>query len=388
MKILIIHSQYQLQGGEDAVVEQELELLQKSHIVEILYFQNQGSWRGALQFFGSVWNVFPANKVKQKIQKFKPDVVHVHNWHFASGPLIFRKIHRLGIPIVHTVHNYRLLCPSAILLHKEQLFTDSLKQSFPWKAIGLKAYRSSAMQTFWLAFVVWFHRKIGTWKKIDSYICLTPFAVNLFQQSNFGVSKEHFTVKPNFTALPKMISSSEREPYFLYVGRLSEEKGITTLLAAFKELSFELKIAGDGPLKEQVLSTTQQFSNITYLGNLTNIEVTKVLQKTQALILPSVCYEGMPMTILEAFSTGTAAIASNLGAMTALILDDSNGFLFEPGSVNDLKETVIKFNLLSLIKKKQMAMNAFESYQTKYSPELQEGYFEAIYNKVLKNKNK
>lgn len=384
MKILILHSQYQLQGGEDAVVEQELALLQESHIVEILYFQNQGGLRGALQFLGSIWNVFSAQKVEQKIKEFQPDVVHIHNWHFALGPLVFRKIDSLGIPVVHTVHNYRLLCPSGILLHKGQLFTDSLRQSFPWKAVKNKVYRSSAMQTFWLAFVVWFHRQIGTWRKIDSYVCLTSFATNLFQESNFGVSKEIFFVKPNFTSVSKTLSLSEREQYFLFVGRLSEEKGITTLLEAFKKLPFELKIAGDGPLKEYVLGVTQQFSNITYLGNLTSIEVAEVLQKAQALILPSVCYEGMPMTILEAFSTGTPVITSNLGAMVSLVSNESNGFLFEPRNVIKLKETILKFDVLTGDEKKQMGRNAFESYKMLYSPESQQEYFETIYNKVLK----
>lgn len=384
MKILLIHTHYQLHGGEDAVVEQELQLLKQLHNIEILYFQNKGGWNGALQFLGSLWNIYAARTVRQKIQEFQPDLVHVHNWHFAMGPLAFREINRLNIPIVHTVHNYRLLCPSAILLHKGSLFTNSLRESFPWKAIQNKVYRSSTLQTFWLAFIVWFHKKIGTWGKIDSYVCLTPFAVDLFQQSNFGVSRERFAIKPNFTALPQIVLTSEREKYFLFIGRLSKEKGIATLLAAFKQLPFTLKIAGDGPLKEQVINAVNQFSNIVYLGNLTKTEVTTTLQKAQALIVSSVCYEGMPMTILEAFSTGTTVMASNLGAMKSLIVDGYNGFHFEPGNANNLKKSVVKFNALSLFEKKQMGVNAYENYLDCYSPELQQSYFDTIYNKVLK----
>lgn len=185
MKILLIHTRYQLHGGEDAVVQQEMELLKQSHEVEILYFQNQSGWRGALQFLSAIWNVKIASEVKAKIREFQPDVVHTHNWHFATGPLLFRVINRLRIPIVHSVHNYRLLCPSAILLNNGAVFTNSLKQSFPWSAIVNKVYRNSLILTFWLAFVVWFHKKIGTWKKINSYVCLTPFAVDLFEQDNF-----------------------------------------------------------------------------------------------------------------------------------------------------------------------------------------------------------
>lgn len=387
MKILLIHTHYQLHGGEDAVVAQEMELLKQHHTVEVLYFQNKGGGKGALQFLCSIWNIGSAKTVRKKIKEFKPDVVHVHNWHFASGPLIFRKISQLGIPIVHTVHNYRLLCPSAILLHKGSLFTNSLRETFPWKAVREKVYRSSIFQTFWLGFVVWFHKEIGTWKKIDAYVCLTPFAITLFQQSNFGVLKDRFTVKPNFTIAPKVSQLLiAREEHFLFVGRLSEEKGIETLLKAFKELPFLLKIAGDGPLKELVLNSTKQSNNISYLGSLSTEKVTEELQKTQALIFPSVCYEGMPMTILEAFSTTTPVIASNLGAMTSLISSESNGFHFEPGNINDLRETVIKFAALSIVEKKQMGSNAFQNYQVTYSPELQLEYFNSIYGNVLQRK--
>ncbi|MBC7845820.1 MAG: glycosyltransferase [Flavobacterium sp.] len=384
MKILIIHSQYQLHGGEDAVVDQEMQLLRQEHTVEILRFQNQGGWKGALQFLGSIWNKRAAGKVKHKIREFQPDVVHIHNWHFALGPLAFRVINRLYVPVVHTVHNYRLLCPSAILLNEGQLFTDSLSQSFPWKAVRNKVYRSSVAQTFWLAFIVWFHKKIGTWKKIDSYVCLTPFAVNLFQQSNFGVSKEQFLVKPNFTVATETVQSTEKEKHFLFIGRLSEEKGIETLLQAFKELPFLLKIAGDGPLKYSVVDAVKEFPNINYLGNLTNKEVTEELRKTQALIFPSVWYEAFGLVNIEAFSNRTPVLASKIGAPQSLIIDGYNGFHFEPANVENLKEVVRRFSALSLIEKEKMGTHAYDQYKSHYSSELQLSYFDSIYSKVLK----
>jgi glycosyltransferase involved in cell wall biosynthesis len=386
LKILIIHSYYQLRGGEDTVVEQEVELLREQHEVEILSFQNQGGWKGALQFLGSIWNRSAANKVKQKIQEFQPDVVHVHNWHFALGPLVFRMVNNMGIPVVHTIHNFRLLCPSAILLHKGQLFTDSLRQSFPWKAVRNKVYRSSVSQTFWLGFVIWFHKKIGTWEKINTFVCLAPFTVNLFQQSNFGISKKQFTVKPNFTASSAELKSFQKENHFLFVGRLSEEKGIEILLKAFSELPFLLKIAGDGPLKNIVVEAVKQFENISYIGNLTNKEVTDELLKAQALIFPSVWYEAFGLVNIEAFSNGTPVLASKIGAPESLIIDGYNGFHFEPGNVEDLKEVVNHFNALSIIEKKQMGNNAYANYKSQYSPELQLSYFDAIYNKALRKK--
>ncbi|POY38110.1 hypothetical protein C3L50_12615 [Flavobacterium alvei] len=384
MKILIIHSYYQLRGGEDTVVEQEIALLKERHEVKVLFFQNVGGLKGALQFLFSIWNRRAAHKVKVAIQEFKPDVVHIHNWHFALGPLVFRVISSLGIPVVHTVHNYRLLCPSGILLHNGKLFTDSLKQSFPWKAVCNKVYRTSSIQTFWLAFVVWLHKKIGTWKKIDSYVCLTPFAVQLFQESNFGVAKGQFTVKPNFSVAVETESCIEKENYFLFIGRLSEEKGIAILLNAFKELPFVLKIAGDGPLKNSVVQAVKEFSNICYLGSLDYKAVQLELCKSQALISPSICYETFGLVNIEAFSIGTPVLASKIGAPQSLIIDGYNGYHFEAGNEKNLKEVVLKFNSLSETEKKQMRQNAFKSYQSHYSPELQMDYFEVIYNKVLK----
>jgi glycosyltransferase involved in cell wall biosynthesis len=383
LKILIIHSHYQLQGGEDAVVDQEIELLRQAHEVDVLYFQNQGGWKGATQFIGSIWNIGAAQKVRQKIQEFEPDVVHVHNWHFSLGPLVFRKINQLGIPIVHTIHNYRLLCPSAILLHKGKLFTNSLQQSFPWSAVRNRVYRSSFVLSFWLAFVVWFHKKIGTWNKIDAYICLTPFAVELFQQSNFGVSREQFSVKPNFTSVPKVFQSIQREKHFLFIGRLSEEKGIDVLLEAFKELPFLIKIAGEGPLKKLVEETAKQFSNIRYLGNLSSEEVIIELQKTQTLIFPSVWYEPFGLVNIEAFANGTPVLASNIGAPQSLIIDGYNGFHFEYGNVKDLMQIITKYDTLPDSEKKEIRSNAFRTYTEKYSPESQWKYFNTIYSSVL-----
>jgi glycosyltransferase involved in cell wall biosynthesis len=386
LKILFIHNRYQLQGGEDTAVEQEMKLLSQYHELEVLYFQNQSGWKGAIQFLVSIWNINAAKKVSKKIIEFKPDIVHIHNWHFASGPLVFRTIHNLKIPIVHTIHNYRLLCPSGTLLNKGKLFKDSLKQSFPWASVKNKVYRSSYILTFWLAFVVWFHKKTDTWKMIDCYVCLTSSAVTLFQQSNFGISEKRYTVKPNFTTIPLIKESSERGAHFLFIGRLSEEKGITLLLKVFKDLPYDIRIAGEGPMKKQVVNASRQSENIFYLGNLTRYELESELQKTQALIFPSIWHEPFGLVNIEAFASSTPVLASNIGAPTSLIIEGYNGFLFEPGNETALKETIIKFDNLSKLDKDQIGKNAFEQYKSKYSPDLQLDYLNSIYNSAIKNR--
>jgi glycosyltransferase involved in cell wall biosynthesis len=382
LKILVIHSEYVLKGGEDTVVEQEILLLKERYDVDILYFQNKAGFKGVLQFISSIGNRKASKLVRNKIKQFNPDVVHVHNWHFATGPIIFRTINKLCVPVVHTIHNYRLLCPSAILLNKEKLFIKSLEENFPWSSVFKKVYRNSIMLTFWLAFVIWFHKKRGTFKLINVYLCLTSFAQELFLESRFGIEKDKFVIKPNFT-LENISMPSEDKSNYLFIGRLSEEKGIFVLLEAFKERKDVLRIGGDGPLKELVLNYARQFPNIKYLGVLTKQEVTFELESAKALIFPSIWYEGMPMTILEAFAAKTLVIASNLGAMKSLIVDGENGYFFEAGSSTDLYQTVMKFESISDFKKQQMSENSFETYQKLYSKEKQYDYFDFIYNKAL-----
>ena len=378
-KFLIVHTKYQQPGGEDTVVLQELNLLRKQHSVETVYFQNVGGLRGALQFLASIWNFKAAAKMRNHIKCFQPDAIHVHNWHFASGPVIFRVAKKMKIPIVHTLHNYRLLCPSATLLHNNMIFKQSLNQNFPWVAVRKMVYRDSRFQTFWLAFIVWFHKKIGTWKGIDKFICLTPFAKELFLESNLGIEANKFIVKPNFTRNPSKASAIDRGDHLLFVGRLSKEKGVESLLEAFKGSNFILHLAGDGPLSELVVEAQKKYKNIHYLGALSQFEVNQAMQRAQALIFPSIWFEGMPMTILESFACATPVIASNLGAMQNLIQDQYNGILFNPGDIKDLRSKLELFTGLTEEATYTLQQNAFNTYQKEYSEAKQKEYFKEIY---------
>lgn len=383
MKILLIHTNYTQLGGEDVVVQQEMELLQQHHQVNLLRFQNKSGAKGAFQFLAAIWNLAAARKVRAAINEFRPDVVHLHNWHFASGPIIIRAVKKMNLPLVHTVHNYRLLCPSAILLHNNQLFTKSLKQHFPWSAISKGVYRNSILQTFWLALVVWWHKKIGTWSKINQFVCLTPFAVALFKTSTFIVAPQKFSIKPNFTLPPTVQATTSKGNHFLYIGRLSEEKGIRLLLKAVENTDFQLKIAGDGPLKDQVTQAAKQHTNITYLGTLSKTEVAQQLQTAQVLVFPSIWYEGMPMTILEAFSTKTPVIASNLGAMSTMIEHQKNGLHFEAGNASALQHALAQWSGFTEEQKTTMRNGAYASYQQLYAPEQQLTYFNRIYKEAI-----
>jgi glycosyltransferase involved in cell wall biosynthesis len=384
LKILIIHTNYLLHGGEDTIVQQEIELLKNKYLVDTLFFQNNKGIIGGLQFLTSIWNVKAARIVKKKLQTFKPDIVHLHNWHFASGPLIIRAIKKMNTPIVYTLHNYRLLCPSSVLLHKNKLFTESIKNDFPWSAVFKKVYRNSFFQTLWLAIITWFHKKIKTWEMVDKYICLAPFSVDLFCESKLYLLKEAFVVKPSFTVKPSDYNLIiKKEDYFLFVGRLSVEKGIYDLINAFKELPYCLKIVGDGPLKEIVLQSQLEYSNIVYLGALSPTNVDKEMQKATALIFPSICLETFGLTIIEAFSNQCSVITSDIGAPPTIVTDGKDGFHYKHGNVSNLQAVIFKWMSFSVQEKQRMRKEAFKTYKSKYTPQKQYDYFETIYNNVL-----
>jgi glycosyltransferase involved in cell wall biosynthesis len=385
VKILLIHTNYNQKGGEDTVFLQETMLLKETEEVEVLNFQNQPSLLGAIQFLLSVWNIFVAKKIEKSILSFKPDVIHIHNWHFAIGPIVIRVAKKADIPVVLTVHNYRLLCPSATLLSNGKLFTDSVNASFPWRAIIKKVYRNSFFQTLWVALVIWIHKKIGTWKMVNKYIVLTDFAKDLFIQSSFGIPENRFIVKPNFVAIPKN-QVEQKEEYFLFVGRLSEDKGIKILLEAFTNCNHILHIVGDGPLKQMVENVSTQNKNIKYIGKLDQAGVQNEMRKCTALIFPSIWYEGMPMTIIEAFSLGVSVIASNLGAMSAIIDDGYNGLHFKTGDVNSLKDKISYWTDLSEIEKNTYTKNVISTFETHYTDIKNKALLLKIYQNVIHEK--
>jgi glycosyltransferase involved in cell wall biosynthesis len=385
LKVLIVHSLYNQKGGEDIVFQNELDLLSKEHEVMFITFQNKIGWRGALQFLFSIWNLYSGNKLIAKLQTFKPDIIHLHNIHFAIGPIAVRIGKKAKVPVVATVHNFRLICPSAILLYKGKLYMESYKSIFPWLAVWKKVYRNSMSQTFWLAFINWFHKKIGTWQLIDRYIVLSQFSKELFLQSRLQLSDLKMVVKPNYVK-PNIYTFKERNNHFLFVGRVCEEKGIEILINAFKESNYNIFIAGEGPMVNYVKEASNVNKNITYLGILDPTYIQKQMSICSALIFPSIWFEGMPMTILEAFASGTPVIASKLGAMEYMIEDGFNGFHFEPGDSKDLRNKIEMWQALPENEKKSFRMNSHKTYESHYTPEKNIEQLLSIYNSVIEDK--
>ncbi|WP_207425342.1 glycosyltransferase [Pedobacter sp. SYSU D00535] len=321
-------------------------------------------------------------RVYSWLKKEKIEVLHVHNWLFAASPSVFWAAKIARVPVVHTLHNYRLLCPSATLFHNGQLYLESLKRAFPWDAVFKGVYNNSKVLTFWVSFSIWLNRKLGTWDIIDRFILLSSHTKEVLEQSRLAIPANKFVIKPNFTNAVFLQEQFVPGDIFLFIGRLSEEKGVRVLLEAFAETGFHLRLIGTGPLKELVESYCDRYSHIEYLGFQGKEKIYTELKKATALVFPSVWYETFGLTIIESFAAGTPVIASKIGSAAFLIEDGVNGMHFEPGDVSDLKRRLNEWRGVETWRKKEMRNNCVNAYQQLYSPEKNRKELLGIYSRL------
>jgi glycosyltransferase involved in cell wall biosynthesis len=379
MKILLIHTYYRLPGGEDTVLQNEIELLKGlGHEVELLAFDNKK--KGLVKLMLMPFNPFSYKRTKAKLKEFQPDVVHIHNLHFAASASVIYAVKSAKVPMVMTIHNYRLLCPSGSLFDNGNLFLDSLEATFPWKAVKKGVYQNSRLLTFWLALSTFIHRKLRTYDLIDKFIFLNPHSKQLFLVSTFEIDESKCEIKPNYMLDGGFSTSPKKDTYFLFIGRLTEEKGVLTLLKAFENSSLWLKIAGVGPLQTIVEEYAQRNNNIEYLGQQNRAEIATLLNDAEALIFPSIWYETFGMTIVEAFARAVPVITSYLGNMKVIVSNHVNGLLFEPGDAVDLRKKVQDFTATPINIKRGLRKNARASYENNYTSNVNSSRLMEIYN--------
>lgn len=346
MRILLVHNYYQDPGGEDVVFHQEMTAIAEYAGYEVfpLTYQNKKGWKGLWQFLWSPWNIFAAQKLRAAIRRVQPDLVHFHNTQYACGPILIRTAKKAGIPVVLSLHNFRLLCPSATLFYRGHLFTDSIHVDFPWKAVRNRVLDDSLLKTTLTAISYWLHRKIGTWTSVDRFLVLADFSKRLIEKSSLDVPSEHIVVKPNYVEIPAAPKPPARQEHYLYVGRLSAEKGILELLNALKNTTVPLRIVGSGPLQKEVEELVKATTHFSYVGALPKEAVYQELMLCKALIVPSVCYEGgTPLTIIEGMMLHTPIIASAIGAIADAVIDGETGYVFQPTDSTSIVHAIDRF---------------------------------------------
>jgi len=346
MKILLVHNSYQQHGGEDTVVEQERQLLERAgHGVAVYQRSNHEiqdcSAVGRLQLPGrAVWATDSRREIVQLISQHQPEVVHVHNTFVVVSPSIYSACQEAQIPVVQTLHNYRLLCPAATFFRDGHVCEECVDHSL-WRGIRYGCYRDSRLQTATVALMLAIHRHRGTWTQdVNCYIALTEFVRRKFVEG--GLPEDKIFVKPNFVHPDPGADREDhgRAGYALFVGRLSPEKGVHTLLAAWQRLHsrIPLLIIGDGPQRAELEAEAQHLglSGVQFRGFLPRAETLSVIKAARFLLVPSGWYETFGLTIVEAFACATPVICSRLGVMPEIVEEGRTGLHFTPGDPDDL----------------------------------------------------
>lgn len=388
LNILAVHNYYQYPGGEDTVFSLEKTLLQKNgHSVS--EFTDNNARIGSLGVLNAaaqtIWSRSSYQRIKKILQETKPDIVHSHNTFLLISPSIYFACAEMSIPVIQTLHNYRLICPNAYLFRNGASCEECVKMAFPFPGIRYACYRDSYSQSAVVAGMLGFHRLMRTWQtKVDRFIALTDFARAKFIQG--GLPEDKIVVKPNFVIDVSESSADKLNRYALYVGHLSFEKGIPDLLSAWASLKIPLKIIGDGPLAQTVQETAGKLKHIEYLGSVHHDEVKKLLSQASFLVFPSKLYEGLPMTVIEAFSTGIPVIAAKVGARVELIHDHSTGLLYDPVDASNLASCA-SWLWQQPEERKKMGREARRDYENKYTPEKNYEMLMDIYKQVLVKKS-
>lgn len=381
MRILIVHNAYQLHGGEDSVCANEAELLRAAgHDVSVLRADNAGISGGlaaAKAAVGTTYSLSGKRMVADAIAAHRPDVVHVHNFFPLISPSMFDACRAAGVPVVWSLHNYRIACANGLLLRDEKPCELCVSQP-PFAAIRYRCYRGSMAGSAALAISIGYHRLAGTWKhKVDRFIALNRFARGKFIEA--GLPPERIVIKPNFVADPGPSGNHPRAGA-LFVGRLSEEKGVRTLIAAWRGIAAPLTIVGDGPLRAELEATAP--ANVTFAGLKDADGVRAHMRAAAMLVVPSTWYENFPMTIVEAFAVGTPVVASRLGALPEIVEDGVSGLLFDAGDADHLRQTATAL-LTDPDRAAKLGAGARAEYAKTMTPGANLKMLETIYRDVI-----
>lgn len=382
--ILIVHNYYQVPGGEDIVVANEKKMLENHGHKVILYsrYNNELKSMSGIQkltlLFTTIFNIRTYKEIKRIVRDENIDLVHVHNTLNLLSPSVYYAAISCEIPVIQTIHNFRLLCPAATFYRDERICEDCLNKGLSC-AVKHSCYRGSKLQTLACVINTKIHRLTGIYGKIN-YICLTDFnkekLLNLKQ-----IDPNRIFIKPNFVNEDSADILDNRDNQFVFAGRLDRLKGIDILLEAWKYMGKtapKLIVCGTGPLEDwcrEFIGTNN--CNVELKGYVSSEEVKKLVAKSKALILPTKWYEGFPMSIVEAYSVGTPVIASDLGNTASLIVNGVTGYKLANVTAQEIVKVVTESVLDTNIYRSTYAW-----FKKKYTEEINYKLLCEIYNNV------
>jgi glycosyltransferase involved in cell wall biosynthesis len=345
MKVLMLHNRYRERGGEDYSSAAEANLLRSAGVdCEFLQVDNRDMRETGLSAaVDAVWSRRAAAQISDIVRSRRIDIVHVQNFFPQFSPAAHWAARSAGAAVVQSLRNYRLACINGQFFRDGRICQDCLGRS-PVRGVVYRCYRSSAAASGVVAAMLVAHRMLRTWtNRVDRFIAISNFTRAKMIEA--GLPAERIEVKPNFLEAIPPESKSGHENYFVYVGRLSEEKGIRTLIEAWKTLPSapELKVVGGGPMDGFVREAANALPSVTVLGPRTPSDIIEIVGRAQALIFPSEWYETFGRVAMEAYSVGTPVIASDVGAVAEIVDDGITGLRFRAGSAMDLASKVAAF---------------------------------------------
>ncbi|QBG49275.1 glycosyltransferase family 1 protein [Verrucomicrobia bacterium S94] len=391
MRILMVHNYYQQRGGEDVSMESEVALLKEhGHSVELYSMHNDSIGRiGRFRIaFRTIWSVTSYREIKRIISEQQIEVMHVQNFFPLISPSVYFAAKKCGVPVVQSVRNYRLFCLNAFFHREGKICELCFNKTFAWPGIKYACYRDSKLASFVVASMQFTHHHIlrSFSKKVDYFIALSAFVKTKLLEA--GIPQERIIVKPNFVN-PDPGRGDADKKRFVFVGRLSPEKGVNTLLEAWETLSaqgqlqgYELVIIGDGP-DRQALEMKVDLKSIKFMGRLDAEETLNIIGESKCLIFPSEWYETFGRVAIEAYGKGVPVIASRIGAIEELIQDGKTGLLFEAGNVQSLGEKLV-FALENPREMEAMGRAARLLFEAKYSAGANYHQLVGIYKKAMR----
>jgi glycosyltransferase involved in cell wall biosynthesis len=339
MKVLAVHNYYLQPGGEDQVFAAEADLLAR-HGHQVTRYAVDNSTTATMRKLTlartTVWSGRAWRDMRSVLRRERPDIMHVHNTLPLLSPAIYYAAHAEGVPVVQTLHNFRLVCPNAMLFRDGHPCEECVGKRAPFPGVVHACYRSSRAATAVVYSMLTVHNVLGTWqRKVDVFIVLTEFAREKFTQG--GLPADKLFLKPNFV-YPDPGIGARKGGYVLFVGRLSPEKGIETLLSAWEgvEGGRALKIIGDGPLADGVRSRSARLAGVDFVGRQSHEQVLAAMQNAELLVFPSLWPEGFPLVIAEAMASGLPVLCGDFGGPASLISPGATGIHFRSGDPADL----------------------------------------------------
>lgn len=375
-RILIVHNHYGdfAVGGEAGVMRAETDLL-RSRGHEVLVYERTNAELATLspterlrRLWRMPWSPESQRAVGEVLDRFRPDIMHVHNYWLMLGPSIFAAAKERGVTTVLTLHNYRLVCPGGQFLSRGLPCEDCLDGRV-WRSVSRRCYPGRSLLKTLLSLRLYRDSRsrgfLASW--VDGYIALSRFAGRKFAEAGLPARKIH--VKPNFITdpLPPGRRSPEPGTGAVFVGRLSEEKGIESLMEAWKAIPAPLTVVGEGPLIGPLASRAP--SHVSFVGARPRHAVLDHVRGAAFLVLPSLCYEGFPLTVLEAMAVGRAVVASDLGPRREMVQDGVTGFLFRSGDIEDLRRKARRL-IDDPDLSRRLGARAREVYLDHYTPDM------------------